>query len=275
MIISSYETHTFPNPLLPFIYHPYFHLVREEMGTNWHKNIEILYCFQGSGYVRCGSEIYDFAANDIVVVNSDMLHTIGSDTSLEYCCLIVGSSFCTDNGLNIEDLVFRNVIKDAELIDLMKNLANIHKNYDGSQLCAIADYRYAVLGVLRKLCREYSSRKTMNLSDVSTAYIKKAITYIRSNMTQKLSLDGIAAYVGISKYHLSREFKTITGNTIVSFINILRCSEAKRLIEKGMSVSSAAYSCGFDNLSYFSRTFQKIIGSTPSSFTKNNPLQTI
>lgn len=64
----------------------------------------------------------------------------------------------------------------------------------------------------------------------------------------KLSLDDIADHIGISKFSLSREFKKLTGNTVVSFINILRCSEAKRLMEKGMSVSSAAYACGFENL---------------------------
>ena len=92
--------------------------------------------------------------------------------------------------------------------------------------------------------------------------------YIRSNFTKKLSLDNIAIYVGISKYHLCREFKTLTGNTIIEFINTLRCTEAKRLIEKGMRVSEAAYTCGFDNLSYFSRTFQHIIGHEPSFFAK-------
>lgn len=272
MILSSYETHQFPDPILPFIYHPCYHLVQEEVETNWHKNIEILCCFQGNGYVRCGTEIYNFRADDIVVVNSDLLHTIGSSTSLQYCCLIVGSAFCADNGLTMENLVFHNVIRDTELLGLMKNIARLYENYDSSELCAVADLRYAVLGVLRKLCHDHCTPKTANSPENTGEHIKKAITYIRKNMTHNLSLDNIAAHIGISKFHLSREFKIITGNTVVGFINILRCSEAKRLIEKGMSVSEAAYLCGFHNLSYFSRAFQRIIGTKPSAFAKKGHL---
>ncbi len=270
MLLSNYETHQFPNPLLPFIYHPFYCLNQQEIDTNWHKNIEILCCFQGKGYVRCGGEVYDFTENDIVVVNSDLLHTVGSNTCVAYCCFIVGSSFCIENGIRTEELVFHNVIRDGVILELMKEIARIHNSFDSRDPCAVADYRYAALGILRRLCREHSSPRTGNPADFSSVYIKKAITYIRSNLTKKLSLDDIADHIGISKFYLSREFKKLTGNTVVSFINILRCSEAKRLMEKGMSVSSAAYACGFENLSYFSRTFQRIIGVPPSSYTPKN-----
>lgn len=93
MILSNYETHNSPNPLLPFIFHPLYHLAGEEAETNWHKNIEILCCFSGNGNVRCGSEIYEFTKNDIITVNSDTLQTIGSHTTLDYCCLIIGAPF--------------------------------------------------------------------------------------------------------------------------------------------------------------------------------------
>ncbi len=269
MLLSNYETHHFPNPQLPFIYHPHYHLEQAEVETNWHKSIEILCCFQGSGYVRCGSDIYAFRQNDIVAVNSDLLHTIGTEVSLDYCCLIIGSGFCRENGIPTEDLIFHNVIRDKELLELIKNVAAIHQSFDSNALCAIADYRYAALGVLRKLCRDHSTVKIPNISGATSEHIKQAITYIRSNFADRLTLDRIADHIGISKYHLAREFKALTGNTIVGFINTLRCSEAKRLIENGMGVSSAAYACGFENLSYFSKTFQKIIGAQPSSFSKS------
>ena len=42
--------------------------------------------------------------------------------------------------------------------------------------------------------------------------------------------------------------------------------EARRLIESGMAVSTAAITCGFENLSYFTRTFKKIFQQLPSDF---------
>lgn len=269
MLLSSYETHHFPNPLIPFIYHPHYHLVRSEVETNWHKNIELLYCFTGSGYVRCGASVFDFVPGDIVAVSADQLHTIGTDGELSYCCLIIGSSFCAENGLPVENLSFQNVINDPELTALMQTIPLLRERAGAGEICAVADYRYAVLGILRKLCSGHCAPTADAPVGSSGEYTKKAITYIRKHMAEKMSLDSIAVQVGISKFHLAREFKAMTGNTIIGFINTLRCWEAKRLIENGSGVSVAAYACGFDNLSYFSKTFQKLLGAPPSSFAKH------
>lgn len=266
MLLSRYEIHQFPHPYIPFIFHPYYTLTKQEIETNWHKNIEILYCISGNGYVRCGASCYDFKENDIAVINSDQLHTVGSTHSISYCCFIIGAGFCVENGIAIENLLFQNLIQDPELAQLIHNISIIHKNFNGSDTRSVIHYRYAALGLLCKLCRDYCCAESIPAP--SHAHIKKAIMYIRSNFTKKLSLDNISIYVGISKYHLCREFKTLTGSTIIEFINTLRCTEAKRLIEKGMRVSEVAYTCGFDNLSYFSRTFQNIIGHPPSFFAK-------
>ena len=94
--------------------------------------------------------------------------------------------------------------------------------------------------------------------------IKELIRYIRENLDKDLNLDIIAGQIGISKFYLSREFKKQTGQTLVSHINETRCKEAKRLIESGMSISAAALSCGFENLSYFSRIYKRMIGKLPS-----------
>lgn len=268
MILSSYETHQFPNPILPFIYHPLYQLTASEVETNWHKNIEVLYCFQGSGYVRCGAEIYDFTPGDAVAVNTDLLHTVGTATELSYCCLIVGSNFLKENGFPAENLAFINVIRNPALPSLMNAVAVARQNCESGDLCAAADYRYAVLGLLRCLCREHCILQHEIPPQNIGAHTKSAITYIRKHFAEKITLDHIAAYIGISKFHLAREFKTMTGNTIVCFINTLRCLEAKRLIENGMQVSVAAYACGFDNLSYFSRTFQRVVGALPSAYKK-------
>lgn len=92
------------------------------------------------------------------------------------------------------------------------------------------------------------------------------MTYIRQNLSRSISLEDLSQQAGISKFHLSREFKAVTGTTIFDFINLTRCNEAKLLIESGMSVSAAAISCGYHNMSYFSRAFQKRFGILPSHY---------
>lgn len=261
-----YETHTMRDPLLPFIYHHSFKVSQRNGLPNWHENIELLYCTGGKGYIQCGPERYPFVQGDIFVVNADTPHSICSEGSVLYRCLIIDNSFCTSNGIPISDLHFQASIQDESLVDLFCQVSDAYDTFDPSRICAIADIRCAVLQLLRLLCTRYTVEKPAQANAAANAHVKEALIYIRKNLSNPLSLDEIADHVGVSKFHLSREFKAFTGKTIIQTVNLIRCTEAKSMIENGTSVCDAAVSCGFENLSYFSRAFKKVFGLLPSSF---------
>ena len=113
------------------------------------------------------------------------------------------------------------------------------------------------------LCRDFTVQKQ---EDSSNEHVKTALIYLRQHLQEPLSLDKLAEAVGISKFHLSHLFKLYTGKTVIQTMNLLRCTEAQRMIEDGISVSAAAFSSGFENLSYFTRTFKKYMGTLPSKY---------
>lgn len=265
MLNYRYETHIIKDPRLPFIFHRSYTHTRYEIPPNWHENIEILYCVEGTGYIKCGLEVSEFSAGDVFIVNADTPHCVGTQKTHTYRCLIIDNSFCTENGIPISELSFRNKIHDSAVSDLFEAVTNAFDHRDSGAVCAIADIRYAVLGLLRKLCSDYAVAKT-DAPSQACEYVKKALSYIRQNLSDSITLDDIACHVGISKFHLSREFKTFTGRSIISTVNRIRCTEAKRLIEGGMRVSDAANACGFENLSYFTRSFKKYFQVPPSAF---------
>ena len=93
---------------------------------------------------------------------------------------------------------------------------------------------------------------------------------MKSNYGERLTLEKIAEEAGLSKYYFARAFKKTTGMTVVSFLNIIRCRYARGLLlNKKHSVREAAYLCGFENDSYFSKTFKKVMGYLPSEVTQN------
>jgi AraC-like DNA-binding protein len=257
----TYETHKMPDPLLPFIYHHRFEVRTREKVPNWHENIEILQAVEGSGYVHCGIERFDFSAGDLFVINADTLHGIGSDERLVYRCLIVDNSFFLANGIPVEKLRFQNVIRDGALFSLFDAVTAAYLA-DRADFRSILDIRFAVLQLLQNLCHSYI---TLNAPTPSDGHVKKAIAYISTHLSEPITLDTLAAHVGIGKFHLSRRFKAFTGKTVVQVINLMRCTEARRLMEGGLSVSAAAASCGFENLSYFTRTFKSLLGILPSN----------
>lgn len=266
MTTYNYENHVMPNPLLPFIFHrdtvtalPYGGI------PNWHENIEILCCCEGSGNVHCGPEAHPFCPGEIFVVNSNVPHTFSSHNLMRYYCLIIDNSFCEANGIPISSLNFQKLIRDSAVMDAYMQVVASFDNYRTDNICATADVRYAVLGLLRLLCAKHTVQEEAISRSVSNERVKKAIAYVRRHMAESISLDDISRHVGISKYHLSREFKAFTGMTVIDTVNLIRCSEARRQIETGVSVSSAAISCGFENLSYFTRTFKKHFNMLPSA----------
>jgi signal transduction histidine kinase/CheY-like chemotaxis protein/AraC-like DNA-binding protein/Tfp pilus assembly protein PilF len=82
--------------------------------------------------------------------------------------------------------------------------------------------------------------------------------------------DGLARDMCLSTSQLNRKLKAITGKTVSSFVMRMRMNRAKLLLSKGgQSVKEVAYACGFSDLGYFSRSFRKEFGRTPSEYMKN------
>lgn len=260
--------------LLPFIYHDHSAHDFRDLGIgmpNWHENIELLFCTSGKGKVKCDTKFFDFETGDLVVVNPNTLHTIISDTRVTYHCLIIDRSFLELNGLPVNDFRFKEHIRDENVIKAFRNINEAFKLRDNdSEFWVSTNIRCAVLSLMVILCKDYITAKINgnDVKSVSCERVKKVMLYIHNNLSKQITLDEIAEHIGISKYHLSREFKDWTSKTIFDFINILKCKEAQEMLYSGARVSETAVACGFDSLSYFSRTFKKHMGILPSECLK-------
>ncbi|MDC7232538.1 MAG: AraC family transcriptional regulator [Spirochaetales bacterium] len=87
--------------------------------------------------------------------------------------------------------------------------------------------------------------------------LKKVIDYTEKNYMNKISLDMISSYVGLSRSYFSRFFKKATGTGYFTYLTLMRLERAKEKIYSGESVSDSCYACGFDNISYFIQLFKK------------------
>ncbi|MBQ3493761.1 MAG: helix-turn-helix transcriptional regulator [Clostridia bacterium] len=93
--------------------------------------------------------------------------------------------------------------------------------------------------------------------------------YIHTNLTQKININELSSNVGYSPNYCSTIFKKYTKLTIIDYLNAERIEESKRLINENiLSLSQIAFSVGFEDYNYFSRTFKKINGYTPTEYKK-------
>jgi two-component system, response regulator YesN len=99
--------------------------------------------------------------------------------------------------------------------------------------------------------------------------IREAVTYIRFNIDQPLSLSRIADTLGVHPSYLSRAFKKELGMTLTDYINKLRIEEAKYLLDSAnASVTEAALSVGYNDPHYFSKVFTRLEQVTPQEYRK-------
>lgn len=102
--------------------------------------------------------------------------------------------------------------------------------------------------------------------DIGNDIYSKILNYINQN-PYDISLDKLCKRFNYSKSYISHIFKKNNGNTIKHYCNILKINEAAELLKRtDMSVTEAAYTAGFNDLSYFISLFRKIKGVTPNKF---------
>jgi DNA-binding response OmpR family regulator len=83
--------------------------------------------------------------------------------------------------------------------------------------------------------------------------------------------DGLAADICLSRSQLNRKLKAMTGHTVSSFVMLTRMNRAEQMLSAGgMNISEVAMACGFDNMSYFTRSFRETFGYTPSQYLKKS-----
>ena len=118
----------------------------------------------------------------------------------------------------------------------------------------------------------YSKNLSINSihNEKNVITLKRALAYIRNSYDVQITLQNIADSAGISPKYLCTFFKEMTGKSPFEYLNVYRIERASRkLINTDLSVTQIAYTCGFNDLSYFIKTFKQIKGVTPKNFRKN------
>jgi AraC family transcriptional regulator len=102
---------------------------------------------------------------------------------------------------------------------------------------------------------------------LSASQTKRVTEYIQSHLGSDLSLAGIAAVAYASPFHLARQFKRATGQTLHQFVVNCRVDAAKRLLSRSeRSVGQIAGDVGFAQQSHLAAHFKRATGLSPSAF---------
>lgn len=126
------------------------------------------------------------------------------------------------------------------------------------------------------LCERYQlalnadNTENDDMSAADRQFISNVVGVVYSMISKEEStdLEAVANKVNMTGRSFSRKLQALTGDAPMLYINKIKVSKAKTMLDSDpkISLSDVAYQCGFDSLSYFSRTFKQIEGINPTSY---------
>jgi len=252
--------------------------------VHWHEQLEIIYIKQGTLEITIDNTSYTGHAGSIYLVNPRELHFMGStDLSVAYYTLLFPLEFVSFQSMDhLESSLFQPLRSGQLLFS--------HTIPDGNLMAALASILDEIIPLNRRsrkdpLRDEISYNQTSPSRQIETRILllqfflkiiddgslimpsvpgkqsnmqRELLAYIENHYTEKISLQDLAACFHLSEKYVSRYFKEHFHLTFSDYVNHLRLTHAKKLLETTeLSVTHVALDSGYSNVSYFIRSFKK------------------
>ena len=96
--------------------------------------------------------------------------------------------------------------------------------------------------------------------------VRRALEYIRERLGDSITLDHLADYADLDKFHLCRAFRAQIGMPPHTYLTHLRIARAKELLHRGVRASDVAPLVGFYDQAQLTRHFRRLVGTTPARY---------
>lgn len=247
---------------------------------HFHKKYEIYYAVDGSRRYFIDNNTYIVNAGNIVLIGPDSMHKTGSIENMPHSRYVLN--------FNAEYLhEFNNIFSNLEICScfnhgihvlqvsptkqqIVETLMNQMWKTNSSNVPKDVALRKLRLSEMLIILDEYvKEAKNGYHGKVTNPIIEKVQSYISIHYTEPLTLSAIAKEFYISDHYLSRLFKKTTGLSVVEYINSIRLTAAKNLLENSpMLISRVGESVGFGTTTHFSRAFKESAGLSPQQYRK-------
>jgi AraC-like DNA-binding protein len=247
---------------------------------HFHPEYELVYIEAATGTRHIGEHISTYETNDLVLIGSNIPHLnfdYGIKTTYRKVVVHLKKDFTENHFSGVPEL---NPI--TQLFEKSKYglaFSGKVKRQIGEKLFHfehLNDFqRYIqMLEVLDMLANipnpELLHKQAYNnkVSEREQGRLRAIYAFVDKNYHKKINLDEVAGISNMSKEAFCRYFKKVSNYTFIEFLNRYRISQSKRILMSGKSVSDACYQSGFESLSYFNRTFNKVTTENPRDFRK-------
>lgn len=253
---------------------------RYVMSYHWHVEYEIIRILKGSLSVTLDEKSFTATAGDIIFIHSGILHSGIPEDCVYQCIVFDGNTFLKYNSvcstymqkiIHQEILIYHHFTPASEEI-----CATVNSIFDalwmrpsGYEMTVIGQF-YHFFGIVFGNHYYLDSQPKARRDYKRILQLKQVVEFIEKNYASPLTLSQLSESVSMSPKYFCRFFSEMTHQTPMDYLNRQRIEQAcYELSTTGDSITDIAYRNGFNDLSYFIRTFKKYKGTTPGKYNKS------
>lgn len=261
-------------------------LTMNSVPWHWHDELEAAVVTEGSAVIAVGSRRYLARAGDGFFINAGILHTCWSEGpspcrfhSMVFHPRLVGGSLDSvywqrylqpliENS-SLESIILRREEADPWQERAVSFIEAAWRSCTGKK----PGYEFAVRSALSdfifELCVHTGTEPEQPSArpEREAERMKQMLELIHTHCAEELSLRQIAECASVSESECIRCFRNTIGKTPIQYLKMYRLQKAAGLLEKtGYKIIDIGVQCGFQDMSYFSRSFRAAYGCTPSEY---------
>lgn len=230
--------------------------------------------------------IAEALADDFLVVQAgDGLEALRQMEELEFDLVISDIMMPNKDGVSLCNDIKKDLNTSHVPVVLLTAKTSLESKIEGAEFGAdlyfekpidLTYLKTSLLNVFRnrqQLKEHYAKNYYADTSELVTneqdnRFLKRFVDFIDSNMDQpQMNVNQIAEELGMSRSKLYSKVKSLTGKSVVGFVLNCRLRKAARLIIEGnSSMREIMMQVGIESQAYFTNSFKKVFGETPTSF---------
>lgn len=263
----------------------------KSIGWQWHPEVEIMIINHGEAdFFTDDQPAMRLHAGEGVLINQNVMHSlrpVDEEANCSLYCVVFHPSFLFGYGNTVMSSKYLVPILSspamriislheqdpwqARLLDTANSIiaATLTKRY-GYELTVKSYLCQLWLILLQQIVPQNVSTTKQNTISLDESRVKEAILYIEAHYNEQITLDQLADSIHISKSECCRCFKRTLQITPIEYLMKYRIFKAVNMLQKNdpeiHSISTLAFSVGFNNASYFNKVFRQFLNCTPSEY---------
>ncbi|MFK8111682.1 MAG: helix-turn-helix domain-containing protein [Rubripirellula sp.] len=244
-----------------------------EFTMEWrtHSFIKLVYVLSGRGTFYLGGLSEPFSASDVIVVKPGTRNRIEDDptaaASLYVCCI---SQQLVHFDPPVLDSIETQVVRRApvfagRIASTMRRMVHVQEDPKPAQsVSLVADALTLIQSVVERPAETPRNEPAISSERL---IVQSYIDSLPTRFFDETTIDAAAGQLGIPRRTFTKLFAEIAGETWLRHIRSLAIDHARRRLQQtGLSITSVAFECGFNDLSTFYRQFKTHCGVSPGEY---------